>query len=65
MEAAEFRLDRRPFRPHITLSRRPVRSTVLQPAAGLDWPYEAFVLVDSETRPEGSRYTVVETFPLR
>jgi 2'-5' RNA ligase len=62
LEAADFRLDRRPFRPHITLSRRPGRRLGAVRIAPVEWPYGGFVLVESETRPEGSRYRVTETF---
>lgn len=62
--AADFALDRRPFRPHVTLARKPVQSVPPGPpdADGgvLAWPFAGFVLVESETGPGGSRYTVVE-----
>jgi 2'-5' RNA ligase len=64
--AADFRLDRREFRPHVTLARRP---TARRPAAPpeapggrLEWSWSTFVLVESETGSEGSRYTVVDHF---
>lgn len=63
---ANFALDRRAFRPHITLSRQPARRLPPAPpdvpGGALAWPYAAFVLVDSETGPGGSRYTVAERF---
>lgn len=66
--AADFTLDRREFRPHITLARAPVRRCapdVLCSGRRIEWPYAAFVLVESRVASAGSRYTVVETFPLR
>jgi 2'-5' RNA ligase len=65
LNAAGFALDERGFRPHITLSRRPERRPDAAPDAAVHWAFDAFVLVESETRPEGSRYVVTETFPLR
>jgi 2'-5' RNA ligase len=68
LAAADFVLDRRPFRPHITLSRRPHRRPPPTPpetaSATLESPYSRFVLVESQTEPEGSRYTVREAFRL-
>lgn len=65
--AADFQLERREFRPHVTLSRRPLRRPAARPPASpgsvLDWACAGFVLAASETRPEGSRYTVLERFP--
>lgn len=61
--AADFALDRRDFRPHITLARAPARRAPPAPA-NVTWPYRDFVLVESRTGPAGSRYAVVETFPL-
>jgi 2'-5' RNA ligase len=64
--AADFPLDRREFQPHITLARRPAdRRPAAPPEAPggrLEWAWNAFVLVESETGPEGSRYTVEERF---
>jgi 2'-5' RNA ligase len=64
--AADFRLDRREFRPHITLARRPAArwpaAPPEAPGGRLAWSWSTFVLVDSETGPEGSRYTVAGCF---
>lgn len=66
LAAAGFALDRRAFRPHITLSRRPDRRVPPEPPdterGVLAWPFAGFVLVESETAAAGSRYTVVERF---
>ena len=63
---AGFALDGRPFRPHVTLARKPVHRVPPRPpdAASdvLAWPYAGFVLAESVTGQEGSRYTIVERF---
>lgn len=62
--AAEFALDRRDFRPHITLARAPGRRVAPAPA-NVPWSYRDFVLVESRTGPAGSQYAIAATFPLR
>lgn len=61
--AADFTLDRREFRPHITLARAPERRCATV-AANVHWRYSAFVLVESHPAAAGSPYAVVETFAL-
>ncbi len=54
-----FKLERRPFRPHLTLARK-VRKRVA--ACAIDpvyWPVRELALVASELTPEGSRYQVL------
>jgi 2'-5' RNA ligase len=70
LKAAGLTLDRRPFRPHITLSRRPTgRWPPVPGGAGefaglpLRWSWDGFVLVASATGAAGSRYTPLERFP--
>ncbi len=65
----------RPFSPHITLARRvflprrpqrgrrqPVLLRRLSPP--IDWAVRELALVSSETRPEGSRYTLLASWAL-
>ncbi len=58
------------FRPHLTLARsnRPVEMTrwlrVFDLYAGPSWPVDEIALVQSQLAPGGSRYQVVEAFPL-
>jgi 2'-5' RNA ligase len=61
--AADFALDRRSFRPHITLARAPARRSAPL-ASNVAWAYRAFALVESRTGPGGSQYTVTESFAL-
>ena len=51
--------DLRPFKPHVTLSRKvrkPAPDLSLKPVR---WPVTALTLVESVTDPEGARYTPV------
>ncbi len=53
-----FRLDRRPFSPHVTLMRR-VRRRPRLPSPGIDWAVHGIVLVRSQLASAGSTYEVV------
>jgi len=60
-----FILDRRPFAAHITLLRKAARPQVLPELPPLAWPAREFVLVSSTPANSGSRYEIIERFPLR
>lgn len=52
------------FHPHVTLARKiahPIHSIGIQPVL---WSFNDFALVDSRTEPNGSVYTVLQSFPL-
>jgi RNA 2',3'-cyclic 3'-phosphodiesterase len=51
-----FRVDSRPFRPHVTLARKVVAAPAAAPGAVV-WPVEELALVASEPAAGGSRYT--------
>ncbi len=59
--------ESRPFAPHLTLLRKAPRHVRLSRTAidPVVWPVREFVLVASDTRPEGAVYTVVERWPLQ
>jgi RNA 2',3'-cyclic 3'-phosphodiesterase len=66
-----FGNEPRPFRPHVTLARsrdaadlRPVVDALGDEPAGPTWRVEDVVLLASETRPEGARYSEVRRFVL-
>ncbi len=64
LSAGGFRPDLKPFRAHVTLARQVRRAP---PAAGMPavtWSFEEFVLIESRTLPEGSSYSVVESWTL-
>jgi 2'-5' RNA ligase len=54
----------RPFRPHVTLMRKVHRRPRTMEMQPVTWSFAAFVLVDSQRMPEGSVYSVLESFPL-
>jgi len=51
-----FRVDSRPFRPHVTLARKVRAPPPAAPAAAVAWPLHELALVESLTGPQGSRY---------
>lgn len=58
-----LKLEKRRYRPHVTLARRagPVTHGSIEPIA---WAVHEFVLVESRTGAGGSRYNVIARFPL-
>lgn len=63
-------LERRPFRPHVTLSRRVPRDAELharlrgEADPPVRWRAEELTLVSSHTEPEGAVYRVLRRWPL-
>ena len=60
----EFKLTDEVYRPHVTLVRRLAahyRRVEIDP---VEWRVVDFVLVDSVTAQEGSRYSIVQRWPL-
>jgi 2'-5' RNA ligase len=64
LEIRGFELERRAWRPHLTLARKLGRFDVAENLALPDWPIEDFALVESRTDPRGSQYTVLERWAL-
>jgi 2'-5' RNA ligase len=62
MAGCGFATESRPFYPHLTLQRK-VRRFVPREIEPIDWHVDAFVLVQSDTRPEGVEYRVIERWP--
>ncbi len=60
---AGFGLDRRPFRPHVTVARKaaPQRTRTITP---IDWPVSEFCLVVSRLHPDGAHYERLHRWPL-
>ena len=52
-----FRIDSRPFTPHITLLRK-VRKRPKMPLEPMDWVVNEYTLVASELKQEGACYSV-------
>ena len=61
----EFNLTDELHRPHVTLLRRlPAHYRRVDEIDPLEWRVVDFVLVDSVTAQEGSRYSIVQRWPL-
>ncbi|GIF15193.1 RNA 2',3'-cyclic phosphodiesterase [Actinoplanes teichomyceticus] len=62
LDGAGFPIDRRPFRPHLTISYRMDRRLLraLEGYAGMDWPVSGFALMESEH----GHYRTVQEWPL-
>jgi 2'-5' RNA ligase len=54
-------VDERPFKPHITLSRK-ARTALDLGFEPIVWQTNSFCLVESLTQPEGAVYRVLRTF---
>ncbi len=59
--AKGFPVDDRPFRPHITLAREVRREHAFKPIRQLRWQVHRIELVESQTLPGGSVYTILPT----
>jgi len=64
LAAWHFRTEARTFSAHVTLLRKAGEPEELPPLPELDWPVEDCVLVRSELSAQGSRYQVLQRFPL-
>jgi len=56
--------EEREFAAHVTLIRKARAPQRLPALPALEWPVKEFLLVRSDLAPGGSRYTVLERFPL-
>jgi RNA 2',3'-cyclic 3'-phosphodiesterase len=52
------------FQPHVTLARKVRRRIPQMPIPALTWSFKEFALIQSQTLPTGSVYTVLERYPL-
>jgi 2'-5' RNA ligase len=64
LRPAGFVLEDRPFAAHITLIRKSAPPDSLPPLPRVAWPAREFTLVRSVARQGGTRYEVIERFPL-
>jgi 2'-5' RNA ligase len=64
LAAEQFPIESRVFRPHVTLSRRPVRYPEAIPIDSIRWQVAEFVLVESRAGLRGSQYTVIDRWSL-
>ncbi len=61
---SRLRVDERPYDPHLTLVRkaaRPLQELQFDPIC---WNISDFCLVESNTRPAGVEYKIIESWPL-
>ncbi len=66
LAACGYRPDARPFTPHVTLFRKAELGAEALPAIRpIEWPVAGFVLVVSETAPQGVRYRLLRHYPCR
>lgn len=61
---AGFVPEQRRFAAHVTLLRKVAAPCHLPPLPRVAWPVEEFSLVESKLDAAGSRYEIVERFPL-
>lgn len=64
MLACGLEPESRRFQPHITLLRKAQRGPRKQEVSPLEWQAERFVLVASDTRPEGAHYQILNSWDL-
>jgi len=61
---AGFLVERRRYRPHLTLLRSARRHWRSHPVAPLDWPLDHLALVESTMGPQGPSYVELARWPL-
>ena len=64
LAAEGYRLDDRPFAPHITLVRNAGRAPGPASRPAVSWRVDAFALVESAARGPGRAYQVLREWPL-
>lgn len=64
LAASGFTPDLKPFRPHVTVVRRVSRPGHFEKMHPVSWRFTELSLIESRTRAEGARYSVLEKFPL-
>ena len=64
VRACGFDPDRRPYAVHLTVARSVAHNPGAAGIAPLYWPVDGFVLVESQTRPEGAQYRPLRAWAL-
>lgn len=59
-----FSPDLKPFRAHVTVARKVTRAPPERALPELAWQFTSFALIESDTHPSGSVYSVRESFVL-
>ncbi len=65
LKEADFRIDERPYSPHVTLVRKADCRLADFSASPVEWPVEEFVLVRSVMSENGSSYETIGRWPLQ
>jgi RNA 2',3'-cyclic 3'-phosphodiesterase len=64
VEESGFSLERRPFKAHTTLLRNARGAPTALQVSPIEWPVIEFSLVVAEPAADGTRYRVLERYPL-
>lgn len=59
-----YQAEKRPYRPHLTLTRKTKHASNLADIVPIVWQINQFVLVRSITRPEGAEYQMLKQWRL-
>jgi 2'-5' RNA ligase len=65
LRGAGFALEHRAFVPHVTLLRKVECVAMPRAMTPVIWSVDAFVLVQSSVSPQGSRYKILQHWPLK
>jgi len=64
LAGADFKFDRRPYVPHITLLRNARQAPAEDRSPEVSWPVDSFALMESAPRERGREYRVLRSWPL-
>jgi 2'-5' RNA ligase len=64
LQECAFQPEARVYNPHITVARKLRSISTEARFAALEWPVDAFALVESQALENGVQYRVVESWPL-
>ena len=64
LAGADFKFDRRPYVPHITLLRNVRQAPSEDRSPEVSWPVESFALMESAPRERGREYRDLRSWPL-
>lgn len=59
-----FEPETRPYHAHVTLARKLERRVRERPHPPIEWPVQAFHLVQSHLHAQGARYRILRSWPL-
>ena len=65
LEKCGFETETRPFLPHMTLVRKAKRAPEVRNVEPLHWKVDKFVLVESQTLPQGAQYQILKQWLLK